>query len=247
MTQSDGAIRIAMWSGPRNISTALMRSFENRPDTVVLDEPFYAAYLEATGLDHPVRDAVISAGQTDPMRVVECLSAEPTGGARVFYQKHMTHHMLPHFPREWLLGMVNCFLIRRPEDVVASYAAKRADVTFADLGFAEQAEIFDSVAQRLGAAPPVIEGREVLMNPERLLKALCAVCGIAFTNHMLQWPTGRRGSDGIWAAHWYGEVERSVGFGPPSPPAGELPVQLARLAERALPIYERLYALRLTG
>lgn len=247
MTGSGDAVRIAMWSGPRNISTALMRSFGNRTDTVVLDEPFYAAYLAATGLDHPMRDAVIGAGETDPARVAGHLLAAPPGSAHVVYQKHMTHHMLPQFSRRWLFGMVNCFLIRRPEDVVASYAAKRTEVRFADLGFAEQAEIFDAVAQRSGRAPPVIDGRDVLTNPEGTLKALCAVCGIAFTDRMLRWPAGRRASDGVWAAHWYGEVERSTGFGAPRPPTGELPAQLARLADRARPIYERLSAARLTG
>ena len=247
MTRSGGVVRIAMWSGPRNISTALMRSFENRPDTAVLDEPFYAAYLEATGLDHPMRDDVIGAGKTDPSRVAATLLNDPPEGASVVYQKHMTHHMLPAFPRDWLLGMINCFLIRRPEDVVASYAAKRDDVTFDDLGFAQQEDIFDAVAQHRGAAPPVIDGRDVLANPERILRALCATCGISFTDRMLHWPKGRRASDGIWAAHWYGEVEKSEGFGPPRPPAGDLPTRLARLADQARPIYERLYAVRLAG
>ncbi len=247
MTASERTIRIAMWSGPRNISTALMRSFENRPDTAVLDEPFYAAYLAATGLDHPMRDEIIAAGDTDAERVAARLLVEPASDARILYQKHMTHHMLPQFPRDWLSSMVNGFLIRRPEDVVASYAAKRAHPSFSDLGFAQQGEIFDAVADRIGAVPPVIDARDVLTDPGRVLGAFCGACGIAFSERMLRWPAGRRPTDGIWAAHWYARVDDSTGFGSPRPAAASLPAALARSAERARPIYERLHAVRLTG
>jgi hypothetical protein len=244
---SQGIVRIAMWSGPRNISTAMMRAFENRPDTVVWDEPFYAAELAATGRDHPLREAVIAAGPTDPAAVVRRLlgplddPARPS--ARVFYQKHMTHHMIPAFPRDWTrhAEVVNAFLIREPERVLASYTQKWADVTLADIGATQQWEIFEAVAGRLGRAPPVIDSNDVLADPRRTLAALCATCGIAFSEAMLAWPAGRRSSDGAWAPAWYNAVEASTGFGPPDTrPLPRLEGTLARIAEAARPIYERL-------
>lgn len=240
-------VRIAMWSGPRNISTAMMRSFENRPDTAVWDEPFYAAYLMANGLDHPMRPEIIAAHETDPERVAEGLLGPIPGGRAVFYQKHMTHHMLPDFPRGWIERVVSAFLIRRPESVLASYVAKRETVTLADIGFIAQGEIFDRVADRLGAPPPVVEGSDVLQDPAGMLKALTAALGIPFLTEMLAWPAGKRASDGIWAAHWYHAVEASTGFGPPRAEVERdaLPADLARIAEAATPVYERLAAHRL--
>ena len=239
--------RIAMWSGPRNISTALMRSFENRPDTVVWDEPFYAAELAATGRDHPMREAVIAAGPTDPELVVARLlgpideQSKPT--VSVFYQKHMTHHMIPVFPRAWIEhGQVtNAFLIREPERVLESYSKAWGAVTLDDIGAPQQIEIFDRVADRLGRPPPVLEARDILADPARALGALCTACGIDFHPAMLAWPAGRRASDGVWAPVWYKAVEASTGFTPPDArPLPELDAALARIADAARPSYERL-------
>lgn len=243
---SDGVVRIAMWSGPRNISTAMMRAFENRPDTVVWDEPFYAAYLAMTGLDHPMRDEVIAAGPADWRDVVAGLVAPLPGPESVFYQKHMTHHMIPGIDRGWIDRVVSCFLIRDPREVLASYAAKRETVTLADIGFVQQAEIFDAVAERLGAAPPVIDAADVLRDPRAALGALCAACAIPFDDAMLSWPPGRRASDGVWAEHWYAAVERSTGFRPWRPREVVLDDALAPIAEAARPYYERLRAHRIT-
>lgn len=240
-------IRIAMWSGPRNISTAMMRSFENRGDTAVWDEPFYAAYLAITGLDHPMREEVIAAGETDWRTVVARLMGPVPDKKAIFYQKHMTHHMLAQIERGWTRDVTNCFLIRRPENVLASYAAKREEVSLRDIGFVEQAEIFDQVADQLGAAPPVIDAADVLADPAGVLGALCAATGIPFTARMLSWPAGRRASDGVWAAHWYGVVEQSTGFSPPRPDAPALPATLARIADTARPFYENLRAYRLSA
>ncbi|SOE00726.1 hypothetical protein [Caenispirillum bisanense] len=243
---ADGAVRIAMWSGPRNISTAMMRAWENRPDTVVADEPFYAAYLAATGIDHPVRQAVMASQPTDWRVVARQVSQDPLpAGATVFYQKHMTHHMLPDIGLDWMDGLRHAFLIRDPREVVASYTQKRAACELADIGVVRQAELFDRVADRLGAAPPVIDGRDVLGDPRALLSCLCEALGVPFSDAMLAWPAGRRDSDGVWAPHWYAAVEASTGFGPPPPPAPELPAQYARVAEAALPYYDRLYRHRL--
>ncbi len=241
-------VRIAMWSGPRNISTAMMRSFENRPDTAVVDEPFYAAFLAGTGLDHPMREEVLRTQPTDWREVAGQLAGPIPGGRVVFYQKHMTHHMLDGFGLEWTAACRSAFLIRPPEAVLASYAKKRGGVTLQEIGFVRQAELFDREADRLGRAPPVIEARDVLADPPGMLGALCAALGVGFDDHMLSWPAGRRDTDGVWAPVWYDAVERSTGFGPPRAEAGhdDLPDALKSLADAARPHYQRLAAHKLS-
>ncbi|HTQ13583.1 MAG TPA: hypothetical protein VMH86_06880 [Rhizomicrobium sp.] len=234
-------IRIAMWSGPRNISTAMMRSFENRDDTAVTDEPFYAAFLAATGIDHPLREEVLASQPTDWREVVTRILGPVPGGRPIWYQKHMTHHMLPQFGRDWIGRCRNAFLIRAPEEVLSSYAEKRAQVTLDDIGFVQQAELFDREADRLGHAPPVIASSDVLAGPKAALTALCAALGIPFSERMLSWPPGRRASDGVWAPAWYDAVERSTGFGTPRiVPKAALGGELRRIADAARPCYERL-------
>lgn len=250
-SDGDTIARIAMWSGPRNISTAMMRAFENRSDCVVWDEPFYAAELARSGRNHPMRDAVIAAGETDPDRVVARLLGPLDDAdkphATVFYQKHMTHHMLPEFDRSWIARVRNAFLIRDPVRVLASYTRTWTDVTLADIGFIQQSEIFDAVADHLGHAPLVIESADVLANPRATLTALCAALAIPFHEAMLSWPPGRRSSDGVWAPAWYAAVERSTGFAALSPDAAPiiLPPALQRIADAAQPHYERLARVRL--
>jgi len=241
------AVRICMWSGPRNISTAMMRSFENRADTAVVDEPFYAAYLAETGLDHPMRDDVLASQPTDWRAVAEQLTGPVPGGRAVFYQKHMTHHMLPGFGLEWSDGARHAFLIRDPARVLASYTVKRGEVTLADIGVERQRELFEREADRLGQAPPVIEGRDILGDPHRKLAVLCDALGVPFDPAMLAWPAGRRDSDGVWAPAWYDTVERSTGFGPPPDETAPPPLtdDLRRIAEAARPHYERLARFRL--
>ena len=234
-------IRIAMWSGPRNISTAMMRSFGARADTAVIDEPFYAAYLLQTGLVHPMREEVIASQPNDWRDVVTGLLGPVPGDKPVWYQKHMTHHMLPVFDREWIGQVRNAFLIRDPAAVLASYAAKRGDVTLADIGIVQQRELFEQEADRLGRAPPTVEGADILADPGRVLARLCAALGIAYDEAMLHWPAGRRDSDGVWAPAWYDAVERSTGFAPPSAPeAVALSGELQRIADAARPHYEVL-------
>ncbi|HEX3364710.1 hypothetical protein [Phenylobacterium sp.] len=238
-------VRIAMWSGPRNISTAMMRSFENRPDCAVVDEPFYAAYLAETGLDHPMRDEVRAAQPQDWRVVAKALiEAEP---APVFYQKHMTHHMVPGFGLDWADACVNAFLIRDPAAVLASYVRKRAEVALEDIGVVRQRELFDREADRLGRAPPVVEGADVLADPRRTLGALCAALGVPFAEQMLHWPAGRRESDGVWAPAWYEAVERSTGFAAPErAKAAPLTDDLRRIADQARPHYEALARFKLS-
>ncbi len=248
MAAPDGTIRIAMWSGPRNISTAMMRSFENRSDTAVVDEPFYAAFLAGTGLEHPMGEAVMASQPTDWRIVAAAMAGPAPGGRPIFYQKHMTHHMLPDFGLDWTAACVNAFLIRDPARVLASYVKKRDRPTLADIGVERQAELFEREADRLGRAPPVIEGTDVLADPRSALSRLCGALGIPFSEAMLTWPAGPRDTDGVWAPAWYDAVERSTGFEPAR--AEEEPIaldaELERVATAARPYYERLaaYALR---
>ena len=239
------SLRIAMWSGPRNISTAMMRAFENRPDTEVIDEPFYASFLIRSGADHPMRQEVLAAQETDPVAVARAISGDAPRGAAIFYQKHMTHHMLTGFEGGWMDSCRHAFLIRAPERVLASYAAKRADVAMADIGFSRQGELFDEVAGKLGAAPPVVDADDVLADPARALGALCQALEIPFVSAMLSWPAGPRASDGAWAPAWYDNVERSTGFAAASPMPRLTDPRLAGLAEEAGPIYRRLARYRL--
>ena len=239
-------VRIAMWSGPRNISTAMMRSWGNRPDTFVWDEPFYAHYLQATGREHPGAAEVIASGQTDWRKVVERLTGDVPEGKPIFYQKQMTHHLLPEIDRGWLRTVSNCFLIRDPREVIISYLKKNNDPSLEDVGFAQQAEIFDRVCAHTGAIPPVIDARDVLENPEKILRLLCSAVGVEFMEAMLSWPPGLRETDGIWAKHWYGEVANSMSFRKPSEAKGEaVPKRLQDIHARCREYYEQLYEHRL--
>lgn len=237
---------IAMWSGPRNISTAMMYAFGSRADCVAWDEPFYAFSLVHHGNDHPMRKEIIAANDPDWDSLVGKCLAGPPPGKTVFYQKHMTHHMLPGYNRDWILQLTSAFLIRAPERVLASYAQKWDDVDLRAIGFVEQAEIFDMVAQKRGKAPPVIDADDVLEDPKPVLESLCRACGIAFDEAMLKWQPGPKPFDGVWAPHWYNAAWKSTGLDrKPRQPLPGLPAHLARIAEAARPYYERLNAHRL--
>ena len=240
---------IAMWSGPRNISTAMMYSFGNRADCVAWDEPFYAAYLLQSGLNHPMREDIIAAGQKNKNdNIWQATEAACTNKSNkpIFYQKHMTHHMLPVFDRKNLLSAVtNAFLIRSPEKVLASYAKKHDEVSLHAIGFVEQAEIFDAVAQNLGHAPPVIDADQFLDSPEEKLKNLCAALNIPFDPAMLHWPNGPKSFDGVWAPHWYNAVWQSTGFEKPRSKLVALESYNQQVADAARPYYEKLKAFAL--
>lgn len=238
-------VRIAMWSGPRNISTAMMRAWENRGDCAVSDEPLYAAYLAATGLDHPGRDEVIAAGEADWRRVVEALLGEAPGGASVWYQKHMSHHLLPGMDTGWVSGLRNVFLIRDPAEVVASYIKSRATVAPADIGLLQQERLFRDLQARSGEAPMVLDAGDFLRAPEAHLRAICDAMGLAFTPRMLSWPPGPRASDGVWAPHWYEAVWNSTGFAPWRSREANLSGQALAVAEACRPAYEALHARRI--
>ncbi|WP_425044922.1 HAD family hydrolase [Primorskyibacter sp. S87] len=232
-------MKIAMWSGPRNLSTAMMYSFGARADCAVIDEPFYAAYLAMTGLEHPMRSEILQSQSRDPLVVAKSVVG-PNPAARPFwYQKHMTQHMIPGVPRDWMKNMRNVFLIRHPARVIASYAAKRENPTLDDIGFWQQAELFDEVAA-WGGDPVVIDSHDIRENPEKMLEKLCDAIGLPWSPYMLSWPRGGHPDDGAWAPHWYGSVWNSTGFAGPEGALPEVPAELEPVLDASLPHYEKM-------
>lgn len=240
MTVRIAPIRIAMWSGPRNLSTAMMRSFGARADTHVTDEPFYGAYLKLTGDPQPMADAIIADMDCDWDSVARTMSGPVPHDRPIWYQKHMAHHMEGPIGIEALPDHIHAFLIRDPRRVVASYAAKRTKVRPDHLGVTRQRAYFDRVADSLGKAPPVVDSADILKDPPGVLSKLCAALGIPWDPAMLSWAPGRRDTDGIWASHWYNAVEASTGFGPPEGPLPDLDPEAAAVAEACAADYAYL-------
>ncbi len=234
------AVRIAMWSGPRTISTALMRAWENRSDTVVIDEPLYGFYLARSGVPHPGRAEIMRSMPCGWRDVLDQICSVPLPGSKtIYYQKHMTHHLLPEVDREALRGLRHAFLIRDPRQLLASYAQVRAEPVLADLGLVQQLEIF----RMFGG--PVVDAGDILRRPQATLEALCAALGVRFDPVMLSWPSGPRPTDGVWARYWYDGVQRSTGFGPHREPTADLPPALEPLAEKCRPFSDEMSARRL--
>ncbi len=225
-----------MWSGPRNLSTAMMYSFGNRPDFEVVDEPFYAAYLKSSGVTHPMGAQIMAAHEDDPAKVATACAAPPKQHR---YMKHMAHHMLDATPLNWTKTCINIHLIRHPARVIASYAAKRENPTLEDIGYPQQSVLY----KKIGGL--VIDSHDIRENPEMALRTLCAAIDLPFCESMLNWPAGPKPFDGIWAAHWYGAVHRSTGFAGPEEALPHLEGAAADLCEKALPHYEALKALKL--
>ena len=236
-------VRIGMWSGPRNISTAMMRSWENRPDTVVVDEPLYAAYLHRTGIDHPMRDEVIASQPTELDEAVAALLEPLPPGADVHYAKHMSHHVARDMDLTWTLAFRNVLLIRDPAEVVASYVRARESCEAEDIGLPQQGWLLD-LWDAHGADVPIVDAGDFLRAPEPHLRWLCDWLGIEFTDRMLSWPAGPRDSDGVWAPHWYAAVWRSTGFEPWRPRETALSDHDAAVAAACRPVYEALYGRR---
>ncbi len=237
-------MRIAMWSGPRNLSTAMMYAFGARGDCAVVDEPFYAAYLSLTGIAHPMRDQILTSQPNDPARAVAQIAGSIPGDFPHFYQKHMAQHMVDGVSRDWMRGVKNVFLIRHPAQVVASYAKKREAPSLDDLGFRQQAELFYE-CRAAGETPLVVDSADIRSDPADLLKKLCVALGLDYRPSMLTWPAGGHPDDGVWASHWYGAVHRSTGFSGAENPSPELTGDYATLARQALPYYTELHDRRL--
>lgn len=235
--EGDPAVRIAVWSGPRNLSTALMRSWENRPDTEVMDEPLYAAYLSATGHDHPMRAEILRSQSTDYHSAIETCLAPLDDGILISYQKHMTHHLLAETPLDWLERLTNVILLRDPRRVIASYTKKRADVTLDEIGLPQQVRLVAELGR-----PLVIDASSFLGDPEKHLRTICERAGVGFDRAMLEWPAGSRQSDGVWAPAWYDAVLASTGFAAPSGPVPlpETDPSHSELVEQAMDLYRDL-------
>ena len=236
-----------MWSGPRNISTALMRSWGSRPDTFVCDEPLYAHYLMASDRDHPGRQEILQKHDTDAGRVIAWLTGDVPEGKEIFYQKQMAHHLLPGMDRTWLRCLRNAFLIREPREMLVSLIKVTPDPSLEDTGLPQQWEIFERTRGRIGKPPPVIDARDVLTDPAGLMQALCDALDVRYMPEMLSWKPGPRETDGVWAKHWYSAVEASTTFHPYAPKSDTLPGALGDLYARCREIYDRLYAHRLTA
>lgn len=238
-------MRLAMWSGPRNLSTAMMYSFAQRSDFSVVDEPFYGPYLRQTGLDHPMRAAILENRPDDAFQVEQSLlGAVPEGKSHV-YHKHMCQHMIDGIPRGFMANCVNVFLIRHPARVVASFAQGYPDLTADDIGFEAQADLFAHV-QTLGQNPVVIDSADIRDDPTGMLCALCETIGLEFDPAMLSWPAGPKPFDGVWAPHWYKSLHATTGFAGPEGPLPELTGHLAELVERTLPAYRKLEAQKIS-
>ena len=224
-------MRIAAWSGPRNLSTAMMYAFGNRPDFDAMDEPFYAHWLAETGVQHPMREDILRSQPTDAAKVADLMRRD---GDPHVYQKHMAHHLTSNTPLGWAEGCVHIHLIRHPARVIASYGAKHDDLSEDLIGFAAQATLHD----RLGGI--VVDTEALRCEPHAMLKALCATIGLPWDESMLKWPRGPKSFDGVWASHWYGSAHESTGF---AGPEGPLPdVKRGDLLASALPFYEAMKA-----
>ncbi|WP_088330773.1 hypothetical protein [Lacimicrobium sp. SS2-24] len=233
------SIRIAMWSGPRNISTAMMRSWENRPDTEVIDEPFYACYLKHTGAIHPYQQEIMASQSDDFACVARQLSEAPVSAA-VQYQKHMTHHIPENADMSWCASLRHCFLIRHPAKVVDSYYRSMGQCSEEETGIERQFQLYQQLSEINSQPIPVVDSDDLLSAPKAMLEAICSALEVPFYAQMLNWPTGRRPSDGVWAPHWYHSVEASTGFTAPSNKLPELSPELQRIAERCQPFYEQM-------
>lgn len=239
------ARRIAMWSGPRNISTAMMRSWGSRADTAVVDEPFYAHYLANTDYEHPGKQDIIDHYENDWRVVVEQLTGDIPNGKAIYYQKHMTHHMLPHMDYDWMLKVTNCFLIREPRRMLLSFAKVVADPDIEQTGLPQQVMLFNYVRQQTGIIPPVLSAKDVLTNPRHALSALCAAIDVPFDEAMLSWATGKRDTDGIWATYWYASVEQSTEFMPYREDDTPIPDNLRDVLDKCEVLYQQMAQHRL--
>lgn len=233
--------RIAMWSGPRNISTALMRSWESRTDTVVCDEPFYAYYLETTGYTHhPGYQEVLQSQSTQWQKIVDGLISALPAGKSICYQKQMAHHMVGDYSLSWTDQLTNVFLIRDPREMLLSLIQKLPNPTIEETGLPQQVALFERVQQQTGAIPPVLDARDVLLDPRQMLKQLCVAIGAAFQPEMLSWQPGIHATDGVWAKHWYANVADSTTFAPYAPRTGELPSKHDKLLRDCEQLYAQL-------
>ena len=225
-----------MWSGPRNLSTALMRSFENREDTKVWYEPFYAYYLKETKKDHPLANEIINKYETNLEKIIDLVTAEKDF---IYFQKHMSHHIIKKIPINWITKGINCFLIRHPKEVLLSYIQKNDLIDSNDLGYPAQLRLFNYI-KTSNKKILVIDAKDLSEKPEIILKKICKKINIPFTEKMLNWPKGRRDSDGIWEKIWYKNVKSSTSFNKILNKEYEIPKKYNHIYNECLRIYDQL-------
>lgn len=231
-------MRICLWSGPRNVSTALMYSFGQREDTLVVDEPLYAHYLRVSGVDHPGRERVLGHQDADGERVVRDVLLGPSPKP-ILFAKNMAHHLVD-LDRSFLDATTNVLLTRDPLEVLPSLARKLGSgIDIADAGYDIQVELLEDL-ESAGQSVPVLEARELLNDPAGVLRSLCAMIDIPFEDDMLHWPAGPRPEDGVWADIWYRDVHMSTGFAPYRPRSTPFPDELRSLLEVCMPLYMKL-------
>ncbi len=238
-------VHLAMWSGPRNISTAMMRSFDNRPDCYVSDEPFYAYYLKKTGVDHPMKDEIIASGNTNWNEIVNNITSSIPKGKKVWYQKHMAQHNLPEMNLEWVEKVTNCFLIRHPKKVILSYAKKYEINSIFQLGYPQLTNLFELIKKKTKKTPTILNSSDILCNPEVILSKLCNELHIPFYKEMLTWLPGARESDGIWGKYWYGNVLKSTCFIPEHDNLEEIPIKYQNIYDECMEHFQLMHRYRL--
>ena len=234
-------LRIAMWSGPRNISTTMMRSFSSRPDTFVSDEPFYACYLQRTGLQHPGREEILRSCKQDYHSIINDITSQIPSGKNVWYQKHMAHHLEPGDSLDWTKGLINCLLIRTPAEVISSFSKKNELNDERELGYLQQIQLYRYHNNEL----PVVDAKDILQDPKSILSKLCSKCGIPFEKGMLSWAAGPHTADGIWGKYWYDQLWSTTGFKPYVQKEVTVPSALSAMVDRCMPIYNELYQARI--
>ena len=236
---------IAMWSGPRNISTALMRSFENRSDCFVSDEPFYSYFLHKTGLEHPLRAEIIKSGLVDYHEIVKYITGPIPFSKKIWYQKHMAHHILKESDLNWIKNMKNCLLIRHPSDVILSYSKKNEINSIQQLGYLQLTDIYEMLFQEIGIPPIIIDAQDLLKEPRKMLIKICENLKINFDEKMLSWSPGSRKTDGIWGKYWYKQVKISTGFNPYIKTDQIIPPKYEALYDECMKYYDFLYQNRI--
>ena len=229
-------MNIYMWSGPRNLSTALMRSFENKEDTKVWDEPFYAYYLKETKKNHPLANEIINKYETNLDKIIDLVTEE---NDFIYFQKHMSHHIINKIPINWITKGINCFLIRHPKEVLLSYIQKNDLIDSNDLGYPAQLRLFNYI-KTSNKKILVIDAKDLSEKPEIILKKICKKINIPFTEKMLNWPKGRRDSDGIWEKIWYKNVKSSTSFNKILNKEYEIPKKYNHIYNECLRIYDQL-------
>ncbi len=234
-----------MWSGPRNISSALMRSFENRSDCFVSDEPFYSYFLAKTKLKHPLYQEIIQSGFTDYNQIIKYITGPIPSSKKIWYQKHMAHHILEGNNMKWVKHMKNCLLIRHPSDVILSYLQKNKLENIEQLGYLQLIQIYKILTEELNIHPIIIDAEDLLSKPEDMLNLLCKNLGIKFDKKMLSWSVGIRKTDGVWSKHWYKNVEASNGFNPFNKTDRKIPVKYRIINDKCMELYNFLYERRM--